>query len=140
MNLFSTLLYLTIIMYCITSCQLSKADTNLGLELTVPPWCTNPFTITITLSHVCCSVTPIDCYKRSCIRQLFLTTILFCIVQCSVSLFHYNQYDDDDPRFHHLIIFSLHKLGIEAHAYAQYTSLLSFALLWGFGNLRTANW
>jgi len=31
-----TLLYLTIIIYCITSCQLSKAiDTNLGLDLTV---------------------------------------------------------------------------------------------------------
>ena len=29
-----------------------------------------------------------------------------------------------------LFIFRLHKLGIEAHAYAHYTSLLCFALLW----------
>jgi len=30
-----------------------------------------------------------------------------------------------------LFIFRLHKLGIEAHAYAHYTSLLCFALVYG---------
>ena len=52
-NLSSTLLCLTVIMYCVTSCVLIKADdTNLDRELTVSPWCVNcPFTITVILSH-----------------------------------------------------------------------------------------
>jgi len=73
-NLSSTLLYLTIIMYCIASCQLSKANnTNLGLELTVSPRRTSrPFTITVinallfvtfcfvSFNAVCyCSIKPI---------------------------------------------------------------------------------
>ena len=35
---------------------------------------------------------------------------------------------------HRLVIFGLHKLGIEAHAYTHYTSLLCFALLCCFRN------
>jgi len=58
--------------YCITSCQLLKAnDTNSGLKLTVSPRHANrPFTtnVNITRTYVCCSVMPTDCYERSFIR------------------------------------------------------------------------
>jgi len=80
-NLSCKLLCLTVIMYCITSCQMSKAkDINLGLKLTVSPWHANrPFTITVISSHVhvCCSVTPID--ERSFIRYCFQLHFCFAL-------------------------------------------------------------
>ena len=77
MNLYSTLLYLTIIMYCITSCQISKAnDTNLGLELTVSPWRTNlPITITNLIT------------RNAVQRCLLILTLFYLFVSCFIYTF-----------------------------------------------------
>ena len=101
-NLSSTLLYLTIVMYCITSCQLSKAnDTNCGPR-------TRSFTLTRKSSSYdnCNFITRLLFSDANwLLRTLFYsltvfnyTSALYCLMRCVI--FALNQYDDDENDSH----------------------------------------
>ena len=97
MNLSSTLLYLTVIMHCITSCQLSKAnDTNLGRKLTVSPWRATYFydncnVITRMLIRDACWLLWTRFYSFKTFNYTFA---LYCSL-CCVTV-PWNQYSDAD--------------------------------------------
>jgi len=70
-------------------------NTNSDLEVTVSHCCANrPLAITVILSHVCCSVTPVDINALLFVNCFNDTFALYCLMRRVIVPL--NQYDDDD--------------------------------------------